>query len=169
MPPVKNLYDANSYQLTYLLQFSLGGNSKTLMFVMISPLQAHLNETLTSLKFATKVNGSSQTTRSHRVLIVIRSTTHTSVLRRDRQKSGTLEVPRISDVVVALDMFECMALGFLAGGFEKRKALLDGEHDHSPTRLWKEHRGFGGVALPVVTVETLLYTLTEIETGWWKS
>lgn len=45
-----------SAQLTYLLQFSLGGNSKTLMFVMISPLQAHLSETLTSLKFATKVS-----------------------------------------------------------------------------------------------------------------
>ncbi|KAJ6155196.1 hypothetical protein N7470_005762 [Penicillium chermesinum] len=42
--------------LTYLLQFSLGGNSKTLMFVMVSPLQAHLSETLTSLKFATKVH-----------------------------------------------------------------------------------------------------------------
>ena len=42
-------------KLTYLLQFSLGGNSKTLMFCMVSPLQAHLAETLTSLRFATKV------------------------------------------------------------------------------------------------------------------
>lgn len=42
-------------QLTYLLKNSLGGNSKTLMFVMVSPLEAHLKETLTSLRFATKV------------------------------------------------------------------------------------------------------------------
>ncbi|KAF2714549.1 kinesin-domain-containing protein [Pleomassaria siparia CBS 279.74] len=43
-------------KLTYLLQNSLGGNSKTLMFVMVSPLRAHLQETITSLKFATKVH-----------------------------------------------------------------------------------------------------------------
>ncbi|KAJ5467855.1 hypothetical protein N7475_005607 [Penicillium sp. IBT 31633x] len=47
---------STSLLLTYLLQFSLGGNSKTLMFVMVSPLQAHMSETLTSLKFATKVH-----------------------------------------------------------------------------------------------------------------
>ena len=53
--PSRFYHSLTSSQLTYLLQLSLGGNSKTLMFVMISPLQAHLSETLTSLKFATKV------------------------------------------------------------------------------------------------------------------
>ncbi|KAK0720333.1 putative KAR3 protein [Lasiosphaeris hirsuta] len=43
-------------KLTHLLQYSLGGNSKTLMFVMVSPMEAHLKETITSLRFATKVH-----------------------------------------------------------------------------------------------------------------
>mmetsp|Transcript_91573 Transcript_91573/g.212967 ORF Transcript_91573/g.212967 Transcript_91573/m.212967 type:complete len:305 (-) Transcript_91573:111-1025(-) len=43
-------------RLTSLLKDSLGGDSKTLMFVNISPCFRHLTETLSSLRFASKVH-----------------------------------------------------------------------------------------------------------------
>ncbi|MQL73800.1 hypothetical protein Taro_006157, partial [Colocasia esculenta] len=47
-------------KLTHLLQSSLGGDCKTLMFVQISPSSADLGETLCSLNFATRVRGIEQ-------------------------------------------------------------------------------------------------------------
>ena len=47
--------DDQPWQLTYLLQHSLSGNSKTLMVLNLSPLSVHMNESLCSLRFATKV------------------------------------------------------------------------------------------------------------------
>ncbi|RDX94715.1 Kinesin-like protein KIN-14S, partial [Mucuna pruriens] len=44
-------------KLTHILQSSLGGDCKTLMFVQISPSAADLTETLCSLNFATRVRG----------------------------------------------------------------------------------------------------------------
>ncbi|XP_065875742.1 kinesin-like protein KIN-14R [Euphorbia lathyris] len=44
-------------KLTHLLQDSLGGDSKTLMFVQISPSEQDLSETVSSLNFATRVRG----------------------------------------------------------------------------------------------------------------
>ncbi|XP_077538477.1 kinesin-like protein KIFC1 isoform X2 [Haemaphysalis longicornis] len=43
-------------KLTHLLMDSLGGNSKTLMLLSISPREENIGETINSLRFATKVN-----------------------------------------------------------------------------------------------------------------
>ncbi|XP_057427002.1 kinesin-like protein KIN-14S [Lotus japonicus] len=44
-------------KLTHMLQSSLGGDCKTLMFVQVSPSDADVGETLCSLNFATRVRG----------------------------------------------------------------------------------------------------------------
>lgn len=66
------------------------------MFVMISPLQAHLSETLTSLKFATKVcllvNPPSLAGRGRRVVVLVqRNITNTflSLLQVHNTHIGT--------------------------------------------------------------------------------
>uniref|UniRef100_A0A665TFJ8 Kinesin-like protein n=1 Tax=Echeneis naucrates TaxID=173247 RepID=A0A665TFJ8_ECHNA len=56
-------------RLTYLLQDSLSGDSKTLMMVQVSPLPSNISESICSLKFAQRVRSvelSSSTTSSRR-------------------------------------------------------------------------------------------------------
>ena len=43
-------------KLTHVLRDSLGGNSKTLMFVNVAPTRKMLNESLCALRFGQKVN-----------------------------------------------------------------------------------------------------------------
>ncbi|KAL1415415.1 hypothetical protein MTO96_029345 [Rhipicephalus appendiculatus] len=43
-------------KLTHLLMDSLGGNSKVLMLLNISPREENISETINSLRFATQVN-----------------------------------------------------------------------------------------------------------------
>lgn len=84
-------------QLTYLLKNSLGGNSKTLMFVMVSPLEAHLKETLTSLRFATKVGQSRSFWWLPLMLTTNRCTTHISARPR-RQRRPRIALATHDDI-----------------------------------------------------------------------
>lgn len=61
-------------KLTHLLMPSLGGNSKTLMLLNISPLDECYNETLNSLRFASNVN-SCKTGNAKRTRTVLQNIT----------------------------------------------------------------------------------------------
>ncbi|KAM1225193.1 hypothetical protein ACFX2G_044939 [Malus domestica] len=53
----ERLKESQNSKLTHMLQSSLGGDCKTLMFVQISPSASDLGETLCSLNFASRVRG----------------------------------------------------------------------------------------------------------------
>ncbi|KAL6113724.1 kifc3 [Pungitius sinensis] len=69
-------------RLTYLLQDSLSGDSKTLMMVQVSPLPANMSESVCSLKFAQRVRSvelMSSSSRRHEYSSTSSSPTHDSV------------------------------------------------------------------------------------------
>ncbi|CAJ1049900.1 kinesin-like protein KIFC3 isoform X2 [Xyrichtys novacula] len=69
-------------RLTYLLQDSLSGDSKTLMMVQVSPLPSNLSESVCSLKFAQRVRSvelSLSSSRRHENSSTSSSPTHDSV------------------------------------------------------------------------------------------
>uniref|UniRef100_A0A3P8RJ23 Kinesin-like protein n=1 Tax=Amphiprion percula TaxID=161767 RepID=A0A3P8RJ23_AMPPE len=66
-------------RLTYLLQDSLSGDSKTLMMVQVSPLPANMSESVCSLKFAQRVRSvelSASSSRRHENSSTSSSPTH---------------------------------------------------------------------------------------------
>ncbi|KAK5611206.1 hypothetical protein CRENBAI_020251, partial [Crenichthys baileyi] len=70
-------------RLTYLLQDSLSGDSKTLMMVQVSPLPGNMSESVCSLKFAQRVRSvelnSSSSSKRHENSSTSSSPTHDSV------------------------------------------------------------------------------------------
>lgn len=87
-------------RLTYLLQDSLSGDSKTLMMVQVSPLPSNMSESVCSLKFAQRVRSvelSSSSSRKHENSSTSSSPTHDSVeLDSPPSTPGPLPISRAS-------------------------------------------------------------------------
>ncbi|XP_028299026.1 kinesin-like protein KIFC3 isoform X3 [Gouania willdenowi] len=85
-------------RLTYLLQDSLCGDSKTLMMVQVSPLPSNMSETVCSLKFAQRVRSvelSYSSSRKHEYSSTSSSPTHDSV-ELDSPPVTPLPISRVS-------------------------------------------------------------------------
>lgn len=87
-------------RLTYLLQDSLSGDSKTLMMVQVSPLPSNMSESVCSLKFAQRVRTvelNSSSSRKHENSSTSSSPTHDSVeLDSPPSTPGPLPISRAS-------------------------------------------------------------------------
>uniref|UniRef100_A0A7N1A438 Kinesin-like protein n=1 Tax=Kalanchoe fedtschenkoi TaxID=63787 RepID=A0A7N1A438_KALFE len=85
-------------KLTHLLQDSLGGDSKALMFVQISPTDDDLSETLCSLNFACRVRGVELGPAKKQV-----DTTEFLKYKQMELKSKDAQVNKMDDVISNLD------------------------------------------------------------------
>ncbi|XP_019361440.1 PREDICTED: kinesin-like protein KIFC3 isoform X1 [Gavialis gangeticus] len=83
-------------KLTYLLQDSLSGDSKTLMMVQVSPAEKNTSETLCSLKFAERVRSVELGPVSRKAeLMSWSSQEHLEVTRRSQSESSVAAQPSI--------------------------------------------------------------------------
>ncbi|CAK7338499.1 unnamed protein product [Dovyalis caffra] len=92
-------------KLTHLLQDSLGGDSKTLMFVQISPNENDLSETLCSLNFASRVRGI-ELGPAKRQLDNAELLRYKQMAEKSRQdlKSKDIQIKKMEDAINGLDL-----------------------------------------------------------------
>ncbi|KAK6947249.1 Malectin domain [Dillenia turbinata] len=91
-------------KLTHLLQDSLGGDSKTLMFVHISPNENDLSETLYSLNFASRVRGI-ELGPAKKQLDVAELLKHKQMVEKTKQemKIKDLQIKKMEETILGAD------------------------------------------------------------------
>ncbi|XP_047979052.1 kinesin-like protein KIN-14S [Salvia hispanica] len=130
-------------KLTHMLQSSLGGDCKTLMFVQISPNSADLGETLCSLNFASRVRGVEHGPAR-------RQTDHAEFLKykqlAEKAKQDEKEARKLQDNVQALQLRLAAREHICKNLQEKVRDLETQLAEERKTRLKQENRALASVA-----------------------
>ncbi|TKY52220.1 Kinesin protein [Spatholobus suberectus] len=130
-------------KLTHMLQSSLGGDCKTLMFVQVSPSAADLGETLCSLNFATRVrrieSGPARKQVDHTELFKYKQMVEK--LKQDEKETKKLQDNlQILQLKLAAREHHCRALQ------EKVRDLENQIAEERKTRLKQESRSLAAVS-----------------------
>nr|KYP71231.1 Kinesin-like protein KIFC3 [Cajanus cajan] len=136
-------------KLTHMLQSSLGGDCKTLMFVQISPSAVDLTETLCSLNFATRVRGIESGPAR-------KQTDHTELYKykqmAEKLKHDEKETRKLQDNVQTLQMRLATRELMCRNLQEKVRDLENQIAEERKIRLKQESRLFASVSAPPSTV-----------------
>lgn len=148
-------------KLTHILQSSLGGDCKTLMFVQMSPSMADLGETLCSLNFASRVRGVEHGPAR-------RQTDHAELLKykqlAEKAKQDEKETKKLLDNVQSLQLRLAAKEHICKNLQEKVRDLENQLAEERKTRLKQENRALASRATtsqPALTSNQAQMTSTD--------
>ncbi|KAJ1417113.1 P-loop containing nucleoside triphosphate hydrolase [Sesbania bispinosa] len=145
-------------KLTHILQSSLGGDCKTLMFVQISPSKADLTETLCSLNFATRVRGieSGPARKQADLTELFKYKQMAEKLKHDEKETKKLQ-DNLQTVQMRLAAREIMCRNLQ----EKVRDLENQIAEERKIRLKQESRSLAAVSAQPSTVSSSKHTTVE--------
>ncbi|GMI79546.1 hypothetical protein like AT5G27550 [Hibiscus trionum] len=130
-------------KLTHMLQSSLGGDCKTVMFVQISPSSADLGETICSLNFASRVRGIESGPARKQVDL---SELYKYKQMAEKLKHDDRETKKLQDNVQSLQLRLSAREHICKSLQEKVRDLENQLAEERKTRLKQETRAFSAVA-----------------------
>ncbi|XP_027353198.1 kinesin-like protein KIN-14S [Abrus precatorius] len=145
-------------KLTHILQSSLGGDCKTLMFVQISPGAADLTETLCSLNFATRVRGieSGPARKQADLTELYKYKQMAEKLKHDEKETKKLQ-DNLQTVQMRLATRELMCRNLQ----EKVRDLENQIAEERKIRLKQESRSLAAVSAQPSTMSSLNHTAVQ--------
>ncbi|KAM0994915.1 hypothetical protein EV2_010702 [Malus domestica] len=139
----ERLKESQNSKLTHMLQSSLGGDCKTLMFVQISPSASDLGETLCSLNFASRVRGiESGPARKQADLTELFKYKQMA----EKAKHDEKETKKLQDCIQSLQLRLASREHICRNLQEKNRDLENQLAEERKTRLKQETRAFASVS-----------------------
>lgn len=127
-------------KLTRLLQDSLGGNTKTLMIACISPADFNYDETLSTLRYASRAKNIANKPKINEDPKDTMLREYQQEIQRLKQMLASEGKLPVGNGLSAGDVLEsAVASGVVQSSFDDEKRALEGQYDSDVANLRREH------------------------------